>query len=273
MLIAIFSACGGGDDDNNGDDLMFENLACQVTEQVATCTSATIESVGVDGDLREVFWNAPVGDAPAQGRPAVILFQGSLVGPSNTWDTAIALNAPFGGYYQVALVSRLIDEGFTVIQPAARGEVAWTTNSGGNYDTSADAAFIPLLLAQIEGGRFGAIDNTRLFATGISSGGYMTSRMAVSYAGRFRALAIAAGSYATCLGPICSVPSVLPADHPPTLFMHGTADTTVPISTARTYAERLMAAGIETNFIEAPGVGHAWLSAAPDAVATWFLTH
>jgi poly(3-hydroxybutyrate) depolymerase len=133
--------------------------------------------------------------------------------------------------------------------------------------------FIPALLSRIEDGTFGAVDSARMYATGISSGGYMTSRMAVSYPGRFRALAIAAGSYATCLGPICNVPSSLPTDHPPTLFMYGAVDTTVPITTARTYATRLTDMGIETHFIEDASAGHAWLSSAPAAVTHWFLDH
>ena len=40
----------------------------------------------------------------------------------------------------------------------------------------------------------GPLDPSRLLAIGVSSGGYMTSRMAVSYPGKFRALAIAAGA-------------------------------------------------------------------------------
>jgi len=67
-------------------------------------------------------------------------------------------------------------------------------------------------------GIFGHLNNKNKFATGISSGGCMTSRMAVSYEGEFRALAIAAGSYATCGGILCVIPIFLPRDHPPTLF-------------------------------------------------------
>lgn len=101
----------------------------------------------------------------------------------------------------------------------------------------------------------------------------MTSRMAVSYAGRFRALAIESGSYASCLGPLCVVPSVLPADHPPTLFLHGGADTTVPIATAQDYYRKLQAQGIEAKFVEAPAASHQWLDTAPEDVTNWFLAH
>jgi len=114
-------------------------------------------------------------------------------------------------------------------------------------------------------GMFGYLDYKRKFATGISSGGYMTSRMAVSYAGsfifsflffkkkknshfnslllnillgEFLSLAVAAGSYATCAGPLCVVPN-LPLNHPPTLFLHGGLDPIVPQFTMETYADKL----------------------------------
>jgi predicted esterase len=97
--------------------------------------------------------------------------------------------------------------------------------------------------------------------------------MAVSYSGRFRALAIESGSYATCAGPACAIPATLPADHPPTLFLHGGMDTIVPIGTAQAYYQELMAQGFETKFVEDPSAGHQWLSVAPHDVVQWFTTH
>ena len=191
-----------------------------------------------------------------------------------TWGVSLAkATTPFGGYYQVALVARLLESRFIVVQPEAQGGLFWNTNNGSNYDTSPDSVFIPQLLAEIEKGTFGKADTTRLYATGISSGGYMTSRMAVSYAGRFRALAIQSGSYATCLGSLCSVPAVLPADHPPTLFLHGGADATVPIATAQDYYRKLQAQGIEAKFVEDPAASHQWLDSSPEEVTRWFHDH
>jgi predicted esterase len=247
---------------------------CAITPESARCDSEPIATLDATGsDPRRVYWARPTRAAPARGYPAVVLYQGSIYGPSLSWDTDLPIDTAFGGYYQVALVDALVRHGFVVIQPEASGGLVWNTNSGGNYDTSKDAAFIPLLLERIADGSFGSIDTAHLYAAGISSGGYMTSRMAVSYPGSFRALAIESASYATCLGPLCSVPAQLPADHPPTLLLHGTLDTTVPINTARSYEERLKAQGIETRFVEDPSVGHAWLAVAPDEVSAWFLAH
>ena len=91
----------------------------------------------------------------------------------------------------------------------------------------------------MKSGKFGPIDMNNLFATGISSGGYETSRMAISMPGVFKALAIESASYATCGGALCFVPDDLPVDHPPTMFLHGEADMIVPISTMWSYSKRL----------------------------------
>ena len=247
---------------------------CTVTDAAAICVSGPIVTITNGTDARRIYWNAPPNEPAPLGLPVVILFQGSLFGPSMTWGTSLAkATTPFGGYYQVALVAKLLESRFIVVQPEAQGGLFWNTNNGSNYDTSPDSVFIPQLLAEIEKGTFGKADKTRLYATGISSGGYMTSRMAVSYAERFRALAIQSGSYATCLGALCSVPTVLPADHPPTLFLHGGADTTVPIATAQDYYRKLQAQGIEAKFVEDPAASHQWLDSAPEQVTRWFLDH
>jgi pimeloyl-ACP methyl ester carboxylesterase len=245
---------------------------CTITAMAARCDSLPIVTVTDSADSRAVYWAQPLGSAPQGGWPAAVLFQGTGFGPAVTWNVAIGPSTPFGGYYQVAVVAALIDAGFVVIQPPANG-AAWDTNFPGNYDTSPDAAFIPQLLSEIGKGTFGPVDVSKLYATGISSGGYMTSRMAVSYAGRFRALAIESGSYATCVGPVCSIPAQLPADHPPTLFLHGGADTIVPISTAQAYYQELMTQGFDTRFVEDPNANHQWLSVAPQEVVRWFTTH
>lgn len=217
---------------------------------------------------RLVVWQVPLGDAPAEGWPAVIVFQGSLYGPDLTWEGDTSL--PFGAIHQIRMQAALLDHGFAVMAPAADG-VAWATNFPG-YEASTDATFIPALLDAIEIGRFGPVDVDRLYATGMSSGGYMTSRMAVSYPGRFRALAIQSGSYATCSNVLCAIPA-LPTDHPPTLFLHGELDVAVPIATMRMYADALDTMGIETRIVVDPQIVHQWLKVAPEEITTWFLTH
>ena len=99
----------------------------------------------------------------------------------------------------------------------------------------------------------------------------MTSRMAVSYPGKFRALAVASASYATC-STACTIPA-LPSNHPPTLFLHGQLDPIVPIATMLDYRDRLNAMGTEVRTVIDPTGGHAWLPSGPQEVSSWFASH
>jgi poly(3-hydroxyoctanoate) depolymerase len=227
---------------------------------------------------RAVSWQTPLGMPPAAGWPIVFVFQGSFFGPSVMWSAKKNdLLGILGSYTQTLLLKRLLDGGYVVVTPAADiNATAWDTNLVPWRDLwppAPDNNFLVTLFAAVDGGGFGAIDPDRWYATGVSSGGYMTSRMAVSYPGRFRALAVAAGSYATCGGVLCAVPAVLPADHPPTLFVHGGADPIVPIFTMYAYRDALAALGHTTSTVVDPTFMHGWIPATPDAVGAWFDTH
>jgi hypothetical protein len=237
---------------------------CTITATKGECTHVEYTIGG-----RLVYAQTPMGAPPAEGWPAVVVYQGSLYGPTMTWagDTTM----PFGGFNQVKLQAMLLDNGFAVIAPSANG-AAWDTNFPG-YETSSDATFIPILIDDIKNGTFGTVNTERLYATGMSSGGYMTSRMAVSYPGVFRALAINSGSYATCSNVLCAIPDPLPADHPPTLFLHGQLDVAVPIATAEAYEAQLQKQGIDTEMFIDPNIFHEWLSICPESITCWFRSH
>lgn len=243
---------------------------CQVTAKTVSCEHNVTKLIA-GAVARDVYWQTPTTAAPAGGYPVVLVYQGSLGGPSFTWGT-LTPEVPFGGFRQGLLQARLLDEGFTVIAPEAAAGVAWQTNSGVPYELSTDKLVIDALLAAIQAGQYGPADLKRLYATGISSGGYMTSRMAVSYPGVFRALAIQSGSYATCLGAACVVPP-LPKDHPPTLLLHGQLDATVPLFTAQLYEDALSKGGFEVKLIVDPAAGHEWLASSPELITGWFQSH
>jgi poly(3-hydroxybutyrate) depolymerase len=231
------------------------------------------QPVPVAGLFRNVYYQVPLGSPPVNGWTVVLLFQGSLFSPAVTMEATAS--EPFGAYYQVLLVKRLLDAGYAVLAPEAHlsGATFWDTNVPPwdlAWTGAPDDLFMRSIFSELEHGSFGSIDTARQYATGISSGGYMTSRMAVSYPGRFRALAIASGSYATCSGPLCTIPTPLPADHPPTLFLHGDADVVVPLWTMEAYRDELSAEGRATQSIIQAGAGHQWIAAAPDAVLKWF---
>jgi acetyl esterase/lipase len=64
-------------------------------------------------------------------------------------------------------------------------------------------------------------------------------------------------------------------DDPPTLIVHGDADTLVPIQQAESIVEKLRAAGVEARLVVKPGAGHGWPDVPKDleAFADWFDAH
>ena len=100
----------------------------------------------------------------------------------------------------------------------------------------------------------------------------MTSRMAVSYAGRFKALAIHSGGYALC-SSLCVLPSTLPADHPPTLFLHGNNDLIVTPAIMTMYRDALNDDGIEIDTVLDATAAHEWIAGATQALPAWFFAH
>jgi acetyl esterase/lipase len=61
-------------------------------------------------------------------------------------------------------------------------------------------------------------------------------------------------------------------DDPPTLIIHGDADTLVPLQQSQVMVEALKKAGVETKLVVKPGAGHGWLTMAQDmaTLADWF---
>lgn len=264
------TAGSGGSDVSGGSAGASAASRCKVTQTTVQCEHNVTKLIA-GLEARDVYWQTPVTPPPPEGYPVVLVFQGSLGGPSLTWGL-LTPAVPFGGFQQGRLQAMLLDAGFTVVAPAASGEVAWQTNSTVPFELTGDKQVMDTLLASIKDGQYGPANLARMYATGISSGGYMTSRMAVSYPGVFRALAIQSASYATCVGAACVVPA-LPKDHPPTLFLHGQLDTTVPLYTAQLYHDALQKDGIETKMVVDSLAGHEWLKESPERVTEWFQGH
>lgn len=249
---------------------------CTETEDSLSCTHSTAKFQGgsFDSSTREVHAMIPAGGAPESGWPVAILFQGSFNSGEGMWDSKPGDD--FGGYHETELVRDLLAAGFCVITPETKldGSTFWDTNVVGyssNWESSEDHQLMTALFGAVGEGIFGPLNGDKLFAAGISSGGYMTSRMAVSYPGKFTRLAVQSASYATCSGLLCDVPDDLPSDHPPTLFLHGEKDEIVPIGTMRDYADALSEINVLQKRVEDPDAGHEWLASAPSEIPAWFL--
>ncbi len=290
MLVAVLPGCRAPEvespatvpvDDTAADDTATVPLpelesGCTMDDDHRICPYETVRlSTGIA--RRDVHFAVPDSEAvPPDGWPVVLLFQGSLFSGESFWEARPG--APFGGWEQPAIVDALLSAGFAVITPEAQfdGATFWNTNVwpySFAWTTSPDHRLMQAIFAGLDDGTFGEVDPDTLYAAGISSGGYMTSRMAKSYSGRFRALGIHSASWATCGGPLCVLPDTLPADHPPTLFLHGEDDSIVPLSTMESYADLLEAQGFETEQVVEAGVGHAWLEVTPETLTAWFASH
>jgi pimeloyl-ACP methyl ester carboxylesterase len=237
-----------------------------------TCDHSTTTIELGFGSTRDVHYQVPLGTPPAGGWRGVILFQGSLVSAERAWSARPG--DAFGGIHQTETVRDLLDAGYAVITPEARfdGSTYWDTNTptyAYAWSASEDATLMQAIFDRLDDGSLGAINPTHLAAIGISSGGYMTSRVAITYPDRFSAAAVHSASYMTCSGSLCAVPS-LPDNHPPTLFLQGTLDNVAPASAARLYYDALVDSGLTAHWFDDANAGHEWLAAAPAEALAWF---
>ena len=234
-----------------------------------TCSYNSLMVASSNITAREVQYQLPLGTPPVDGWPVVIVYQGSFF-PVEFHRTSLT---PFGGYHELKTIKTLLDNGYAVLAPRAPAEIAWLTNSAGPatiYEITTDYTFLNNVFQAIREGIFGPLNAQRKYAVGISSGGYNTSRMAVTWPTEFKALVIQSGSYATCAGPVCLVPSHLSAKHPPTKFIHGFLDPIVPWYTMNDYYDALLFHGIDTAVVTEPLGGHAWFKDSPREVLRWF---
>ncbi len=320
MIVA--TACGGtgNEVDETGTVSSALTPECDVrTDGRVRCFVTAIETV----NNRKVYFRIGANTGPGydvvSGRhAAVFLFQGTSLnflavnntggtnGPGATWSTStvskiLSPGADFGGFYQVATVAALVNAGYTVIQPAARFQAPfffwdanqpnWNENPTGGTDAP-DQILMDALVLRIQPGSttFGAIDVNHVYAMGISSGGFMSSRIATEYAAGlnadgtvvstmqpFRAVAIHSAGYANCNQNGCNMPPVLPTAHPPTQFLHDPNDPVVPFAFADNYFKELdgqfpednpayTVNGVREEFLEfrtfsgelGPQPGHQW---------------
>lgn len=237
-------------------------------------SSVVLSTTSILEPRRRVYFQVPEGTPPPDGWPVALLFQGSFMPAVQFWSAT--RSGAFGRYHQVELVQALLEGGYAVLTPNARagGATYWDTNIlpwSLAWETSPDRAMMQALHEQLLIGRFGPLDPARMGAAGISSGGYMSSRMAMDRPDWFRAVAIQSASWATCGGALCVVGTPA-SDHPPTLLLHGEEDPIVPFGTMTRYAEALSDAGIEHRVVADADAGHAWLEVSPAEVTAWFDT-
>jgi polyhydroxybutyrate depolymerase len=171
--------------------------------------------------------------------------------------------------------SRLADRlGFIVVYPQGaigpQNETGWASGGANQPDTN-DVLFVSNLLNTLQSEV--CIDPTRIYATGFSNGGGLTSILACTMAHRIAAFAPVSGSYY----PLAS--GCDPDRAVPILEFHGTADRTVPYSGRsklnelgtlawlKSWAERNDCASMPNEFLSTKTVtGLEWRGCVNDAV-------
>jgi hypothetical protein len=223
---------------------------------------------------RTVFWQVPEGTPPAGGWPVVFFYSGwdprvgflGIVAPPPLNPFTLPTSTDNNAGLLPQMFHELLDDPqgtgkkYAVIAATPQFRILlgryWDTNEAGNYANQQDFAFFPDLFGEIKSGSYGPASQfnmSKRFAFGISSGGYNSSRMAVTFnqapgdLNTWKTLGILSASYATCRGATCLVPD-LPGNHPSVKFWHGINDSVNPIWTAELYRDELEADGKTTAF-------------------------
>jgi len=254
---------------------------CSTSQRGITCSHSSTQ-FNIAGQKRTVHYQRPASGAV---KGTVIIFHGWNLYADYGWDAQ--KDDYYGLYNKVRTVQALLEAGYVVITPNAQKPAGyWDTNESPyntanlvKWEDSPDDELVLALLSGIGEGRFGAGTSLEaVHAVGFSSGGYMTSRMAYNYEGRFKSLAIASASYYYCGGEYCpaSIAASLKSiykTHPPTLFMHGTKDSLVPVSTSETYYKNLKANNVATRRVTVKNMDHQWMPDAYKEVLAWIQQH
>jgi polyhydroxybutyrate depolymerase len=163
-------------------------------------------SITVGGVTRNYLLHVPGGAAPGKPAPLVLVFHG---GGGHDW------NMPGFTHFD-----DLADEQtFLVAYPDSISR-HWNDTRG--ESTADDVGFTRALIAEIE--RSHSIDPHRVYATGISNGGFFSNRLACDLADKITAIASVAATMPKSLVPDCK-----PARPVSVLYIQGTEDPLVPI--------------------------------------------
>jgi len=160
-----------------------------------------------DGRVRTFYVHMPPGYDPDTPTPVVV----NLHGRNTNAQSQILVSD---------LVSLADAQGFVAVHPEGVG-MTWNAGlcCGEAMDNNVDdVGFISVLLDQLESDL--CIDTHRVYATGLSNGGFMAQRLGCDLADRIAAFGSVAGPNGTVT---CSPSRAVPMFH-----FHGTADTIVP---------------------------------------------
>jgi polyhydroxybutyrate depolymerase len=220
MILTV--GCGGGDAGGGEANNLTPTADAGSTDAGATprtcqglnaASGNEILSLTSGGRVRSYRLHVPPSYDPTVAMPVVLNFHG------------LGSNAAQQEAY-TGMSSKADEAGFIAVHPDGVGN-SW--NGGyccgdASSDDIDDIAFVAELLDQLDTRL--CIDNKRIYATGMSNGGFISHRLGCDLTDRIAAIAPVAGTNVTV--------SCSPTRPIPVLHFHGTADTTVRYSSAPT---------------------------------------
>lgn len=184
---------------------MVGRLVGLLVSLLAATACTRYETIDVDGQTRKYLVHMPSGEAPAEGWPLVIAYHGAFSTPEATED--------YTG------LSALADaEGFVVVYPKGKKR-RW---SDGRIPDEVDDVGFTVALIDHAVAEY-SVDERRVYATGISNGGFMSHRVGCDLGDRIAAIAPVAGTMSVELSAVCE-----PAQPVSVMLFMGTEDDFVP---------------------------------------------
>lgn len=169
----------------------------------------TTFTIATSAGNRTALVHIPPGYDPATATPVVLNFHG--YGGSPSQEESLTL-----------MDAESDTAGFVLVYPQGTGSIpSW--NAGACCGTAAesdldDVGFVGTLLDSLEAQL--CVDSTRVFATGMSNGGFLAQRLGCELSGRIAAIAPVAG--------VMGIPTCNPSRPVPVMEFHGTSDPVVP---------------------------------------------
>lgn len=252
--------CGTGETNTNcPEDCPVNNCGngvCNSGETIATCPQdctapITIPASGpIHYDLsgRDIIFANP---SASSKLPVIIVIHGRTQSNGIWFDYS---------KHQGIFTQKAINLGYAVIapdsiEPTCPGEKHWAYTTGDTVDLQ----FFNNIFAWIENNP--NLDSSRVYIAGISSGGFMTSRLALNIGtSKIKGVVVhsagdadyssitSANNCNTALNQ--NIPTNIPSTHPKTLLINGINDQLDPVIMGENYYSALTTAGISANIIK-----------------------
>jgi len=174
-----------------------------------------LDTIQHDGLDRDFILNIPTSYDGSEAMPVIFNFHG--FGSNSTQQMF------YGDFRSIAE-----SEGIILVHPQGTflgGQAHWNVGGFTNASTIDDVGFTEAIIEYLLSNY--NIDESRIYATGMSNGGYMSYLLACQLGNRFAAIASVTGSMTLETEQECN-----PLHPTPVLQIHGTADEVVPFNGA-----------------------------------------